>query len=88
VRDDVVHLARDPSPFRGCRELALAVAFALEPRGALMQRRDQHPPLSDHDAEQRGGHHKPAQPDPCPQRITGGPPRGRQDRSQLGDQCG
>ena len=48
VRDDVVHLARDPGPLGRRRQLGLVVALDLEALGPVAQRGDRLAPRSSH----------------------------------------
>ena len=88
VRDDVVHLPRDPGTLGGGAEPALLVALELQPSGALLQRRQQRPALPDRDAEHCAGDAERGQPDPVLGDIARRPPRGGHHRAGLGHDPG
>jgi hypothetical protein len=54
VRDDVVHLPRDPGPLGGRGELRLVVPLALQPIGAVDKRREIEPPGTNVVADEPG----------------------------------
>jgi hypothetical protein len=83
VRDDVVHLSRDPIALRGRGETSLLIALEFEAGRAFVQRDQQRASLSDGDAEDSRGHHEARQADPDLHRIRRRPLDRRDHRAGL-----